>query len=228
MWSRSRFDFRATKSERSCGRRSKHTLVGRRAARRLFLESLEGRSLMAFNVLAEYPTASDYPREILLAPINADSQLDLVTVDGRVDIRPGNGDGSFGDLIDPASAINAYKLTTGDFNADGITDLAAISGNAFSVRVGKGDGTFQNPSSFTLPAQLENAFTGSGYYSQGASSIVAGDLNDDGKLDLVVGGVTTFPGGLSCGYYSCGYFEVDRGYVNVLLGNGAGSFDYVD
>src|SRR5262249_39741526 len=49
-----------------------------------------------------------------------------------------------------------------------------------------------------------------------------------GKLDLVVGGSTSFPIGVSCGYFSCGYTYSSAGYVNVLLGNGAGSLTYVD
>jgi hypothetical protein len=90
---------------------------------------------------------------------------------------------------------NEYSVSvaTGDFNRDGNLDVALLDlfpsdGRTVQIYLGNGDATFQS---------------GPGYLA-GDTSILAGDVDGDGKLDLV----TTD---------SLGGFEV-------LLGNGDGSF----
>src|SRR5262249_49146357 len=63
-------------------------------------------------------------------------------------------------------------LVVGDFNGDGIADLAAMDG----VHVGLGDGTFREP-----PVGL-----GLSAANPNLVCMVSGDFNGDGKLDLVV------------------------------------------
>ena len=65
-------------------------------------------------------------------------------------------------------------IAVGDFNKDDKLDVAVTnaSNNNVSVLLGKGDGTFQSPVSYTT-GSLPDA-------------IAAADLNADGKLDLVV------------------------------------------
>jgi Bacterial Ig-like domain (group 3)/FG-GAP-like repeat/FG-GAP repeat len=60
-------------------------------------------------------------------------------------------------------------ITTGDFNGDGILDLATANG---AVLLGNGDGTFTEAES--LPASVAG------------SSIVVGDFNEDGIPDLAI------------------------------------------
>jgi uncharacterized repeat protein (TIGR01451 family) len=87
-----------------------------------------------------------------------------------------------------------FAIAVGDFNGDGIQDLAVANGGSSSVTIllGKGDGTF------TAAAAPPGTFSG-------PSAILAADFNGDGKLDLAVlnGGNNT---------------------VTILLGNGNGTF----
>src|ERR1700722_8063941 len=82
----------------------------------------------------------------------------------------------------------------GDFNNDGIPDLAVLTSLSLNILLGKGNGQFQPP--------LVVA-TGGGW-----DGIVVGDFNHDGKLDVAVTRTDTSTSGT----------------VNVYLGNGDGTF----
>jgi hypothetical protein len=71
--------------------------------------------------------------------------------------------------------VNPTWITTGDFNGDGILDLAfADSGSTnLTVLLGNGDGTFTQK-------------TGQPDAGQTTTFITTADLNGDGKLDLVL------------------------------------------
>jgi hypothetical protein len=143
---------------------------------------------------------------LAVADVNGDGKPDLVVGvtaagtcpdpgcdpnTGGVTVLLGNGDGTFqtATTFNSGSAPNP-AVAIGDLNGDGRPDVLATSGNNVEVLVGNGDGTFQ-------------AAVG---YAAGSSpaSIVVGDFNGDGKLDVAV---------LNYGPYG----------VSVLLGNGDGT-----
>jgi hypothetical protein len=94
----------------------------------------------------------------------------------------------------PGTGFYPYSVVVGDFNGDGIPDLAVANqdSNTVTILLGKGDGTFT--------ATAVNPSTG--YYP---TSIAVADLNGDGKLDLAVA-------------------NSNSGSVTILLGNGDGTF----
>ena len=92
-----------------------------------------------------------------------------------VTILLGNGDGTFTTgPVSPQTGSNPFSVVVGDFNEDGMTDLAVAnqSGNTVSILLGKGDGTF------TPAANPPVGF--------GPEAIAVADFDGDGKVDLAV------------------------------------------
>jgi FG-GAP-like repeat len=189
------------------------------------------------------------------ADLNGDGNPDLVVVNGcpdnvcfnTVSVLLGNGDGTFQAPVTYSTPPEPIALLLGDFNNDGKLDIAVLETSetcaCVSVLLGNGDGTFQEPAivtelpgggealaagHFTSSKNLDLAVSsrsvqillgnGDGTFTLGKSfggfdspmSIVAGDFRNNGKTDLAV---ADFEGGL-------GFGDID-----VLLGNGDGSFE---
>jgi hypothetical protein len=90
-----------------------------------------------------------------------------------VSVLVGNGDGTFAapvvHEVDSASAAGAVAI--GDLNGDGRADLVvARYADAFSVLLGKADGTLEPPFGVTLPKR--------------SYSVTIADFNGDGRPDL--------------------------------------------
>jgi hypothetical protein len=67
-------------------------------------------------------------------------------------------------------------MAIGDFNGDGMPDIAAVTTNPLSIQMlWNTGGEFSIGKAFMLPANA------------GAGKLIAGDMNNDGLLDLVVG-----------------------------------------
>ena len=130
------------------------------------------------------PNNPPFPDAIVAGHFIQGGPLDLAVAEPGTDdvtILVGNGDGTF-QVAPPISlgggSPSILSLVTGDFTNDGRTDLAVAStdyynGDSIDVLLGDGDGTF----ALLPPISL-------GLNVVYPAAIVAGDFNDDGKLDL--------------------------------------------
>ena len=157
--------------------------------------------------------AGSVPVFLAVGDFNRDGRQDLVvanygsnhyysdTVASTVSVLRGNGDGTFQAPQAFQAGSGPHGIAVGDFNRDGIQDLAVANLGPYPQRAttvavlrGRADGTFQAPQTF----QAGIALTG----------VAIGDFNRDGLQDLT----------LSSG---------DDATVRVLLGNGNGTFQPV-
>ena len=152
-------------------------------------------------ISANQPNLSNF---IAVGDFNSDGIPDLAVATegytgngptpGSVTIWLGNGDGTFTQKANPITGIYPQCVAVGDFNGDGIPDLAVANynSNTLTILLGKGDGTFT--------ATAVSPATGSLPYF-----VAVGDFNRDGKADLAVA-------------------NSGDSSLTILLGNGDGTF----
>ncbi len=140
------------------------------------------------------------PQSVAVADVNGDGKPDLIaanTTASTLTILIGDGTGRFTATVGSplATASPVSFLAVGDFNGDGKTDIATVNvgSDSVSILLGNGAGGFV-------------AATGSPF-AVGLSprSLAIGDLNIDGRLDIVVANYL-------------------GNSVTVLLGDGSGGF----
>ncbi len=126
------------------------------------------------------PVTGDTPSHIIVGDFNLDGKEDVAvsnTGSADVTIFLGNGNGTFGTGVNYSTGtqVGAFGLALGDYNGDGIPDLAVVE-DVLVILLGNGDGTFHLGSS-----NMTGNFP---------IDVQTGDFNNDGKADLAVASFT--------------------------------------
>jgi len=135
---------------------------------------------------------------------NKDGKADLAVVSILgVSILLSKGDGTFQSPVNVGTRSGLGNVVAADVNGDGNLDLVVgnTGSNTVSVFLGNGNGTFKSNVDYTADTNMS------------VQTVSVGDLNGDGKPDLVVAdfGCSVCTAALS-------------GNIAVLLGNGDGTF----
>ena len=144
--------------------------------------------------------------EIAVGDFNRDGNKDLAMAgsSARLYLLRGNGDGTFTQqptlqlITENTFGRDGTDIDIGDFNRDGIEDLAvavSLNGSNTVILIGNGDGTFRAPHIITEPEVRIPHYQ------------AVADYNGDGSQDLA----------LSLGW---GF----QGMIEILKGNGNGTF----
>jgi hypothetical protein len=168
---------------------------------------LLGAALVAAIGVSSAQTVAPTPQTVIVADFNGDGIPDAL-VESSVTPTATIAFGSvpYGTFASGSKAVtfpaactsfNSDSLVVGDFNGDGIADIAYFCNGTSGIMPGNGDGTFGTTKS------LAGAIS---------AKVVAGDFNKDGKLDLVVFGLTFGPN------------TTALGTLQFFAGNGDGTF----
>ncbi len=169
-----------------------------------FFSVFQGNGDGTFQPPVAYSIPDFRPTAIASADLNGDGILDLTVIGlydvggGAVRIFLGTSDGTF--LPGNASIAvsgSPYSAAMGDFDGDGVLDLAVRGSADLSILLGNGDGTFRPVASSG----------GAGF------SLSAADFNRDAKLDLA-----------GDGYFDT---SVSHSLVRILGGAGDGTFQLI-
>ena len=173
-----------------------------------FLDASNGNSVLAAGSLGTavagiaWPNPKPLPNTqgtyfVLVTDLNRDGIPDLVLGSNQVSIFLGKSDGTYTQAATPSiQGPTSYPIVSADFNGDGIPDLAVplYGSNQIAILLGKGNGTFANPIMASVPG-----------FPVDVTQLVVADFNGDGIPDLAV-------------------IDSDNSVVDILLGDGAGSF----
>jgi hypothetical protein len=154
---------------------------------------LFGSATGLFSPQQTFPTGA-VPVSIVAVDLNSDQKLDLATAnqgDGTVSVLLGNGDGTFAAQSTVTAASRPAGLVSADFTSDGVPDLAVsnLDGNLVLL-TNNGQGGFTANTTNVAP---------------NAGALAVGDLNNDGKSDIVL-------------------VDPPSSILTVLLGDGNGGF----
>ena len=155
-----------------------------------------------FATAVNYPVTPNSLQGGLLTDVNGDGKLDVLAFDNATPANVlevlGNGDGTFQTMTSPGTLTTSMpgNVIFADFNGDGKIDFAGrTESGQLQVTLASGAGLFANaPVSLATP---DNSY--------GACNSATGDLNGDGKPEIVS-------------------FNCDANTVTVYVNNGDGTF----
>ena len=170
------------------------------SSRRIYICLNNGNAVFSNPIIK---VVSPQPAPIAYGDFNADGNKDIITGSAGALIEISMGIGN-GDLMPPVSYSvgeqgGATDIVVADFNRDGKSDIASSNfweGTSMSVLYGNGDGTFQT--ALILPSAYSPDLLN-------VSGITAGDLDNDGDKDIIVGNNAS--NSLSLYYNNNGAFE---------------------
>jgi len=149
-----------------------------------------------FQARTSYSTGSN-PYSVATGDVNGDGKLDIITADlgvNKTGVLLGNGNGTFQARTSYSTGSSPISVDIEDVNGDGKLDIVSADNGAdkTSVFFGNGNGTFQARTSYSVG------------FGRDPFSVTLGELDGDGKLDIVVAG--------------------DSAKASVFLNNGNGTF----
>ncbi len=118
------------------------------------------------------------PFNVRASDVNGDGYPDLISVNwgaNTMTVWVNNGSGGFGSVTTYAVGSYPSTVAVGDFNGDGSADLICANTGpnpgTLTVYTNNGSGSFVHNTTLTVGGYIPN--------------VVAGDVNGDGKLDLI-------------------------------------------
>ncbi|PIR22151.1 MAG: hypothetical protein COV44_09435 [Deltaproteobacteria bacterium CG11_big_fil_rev_8_21_14_0_20_45_16] len=136
-----------------------------------------------FRATAVITDAATNLHDVAVGDFNNDGSIDFVTADrtdDTISVYFNNGDGSFQSRMSLAEDDKVTAVDVGDFDGDGNLDIVSLVSNAaaaaieISVRLGNGDGSFQDASTYTSGDGTALEF-----------DLAVGDMDNDGRDDVI-------------------------------------------
>jgi len=152
------------------------------------IRNTESNGMISFGQKIDYATDA-YPQNVSIADIDGDGLLDILTTNSSTDSvsifrnTTVNNILSFAGKISLAAGADPSDIGIGDFDGDGKQDIAVVNYNSFSISVFRNTG---NVGAISFASKVD-FFTGSLLPWR----IALGDLDEDGKTDMIVSDYTS-------------------------------------
>ena len=153
-----------------------------------------GRRDGSFSVSGQYPLRGLWVSQFGIADFNRDGHLDIAVsayAGGRITILLGNGDGTFDEAPPVRATTVALAMLVADFDGDAIPDMAVtetVPKLGLPLLPGAPPGSLLHGSVQILLGNGDGSFRAAESYPVGLLSELVryGDINEDGKGDLVI------------------------------------------